>query len=95
MSLECVMALLESVQLMVNEKEWPNYIKKYAHFVNLTDRNGETALHLAIENRASDVAAYLLSSQGNMLAKQVTVCNSLRFAYSFVMCEGITDSSIF
>ena len=73
MSLDCVNALLESVQLLVNEKEWPNFVQKYVHFVNLTDRNGETALHLAIENRASDVVANLLNRQGNMVAKQVTI----------------------
>ena len=69
MSLDCVSAILQSLQMIVKEDGWPSSLKKHQKLVNVTDKYGDTALHFAIENRAAEVAAYLLNRQANFMAR--------------------------
>lgn len=70
MSLECVRALLENLQLLKNVPGVSaNFIHRFTNFVNTVDNNSETALHVAIENKASEVVAYLLRTEADINAK--------------------------
>ena len=76
MSYDCVTAILESIQLLKGDEEGTSF-EKHRKLVNIKDKNKETALHVAIENKAPKVVAYLLENQANMLAKLVAFIHTL------------------
>ena len=68
MALASVTAILESIQLLMNDSEGTS-LEKHSGLVNAKDKYRETALHLAIENRAPKVVAYLVENQANIIVK--------------------------
>ena len=68
MALESVKVLLESIQVLYPDEDG-SPLEKTKTLVNTKDKHKETPLHLAIENRATEVVAYLLENQANIVAK--------------------------